>query len=424
MARRGFFAELQHQAKVAAREQERARVTQAREAERAHKLAVRERERREKERQKAAAQTARTRADEEKRRAKEAAEAHIAAMESEAESRNAELARVYGDLDSILEATLSVDDYVDLNTLRVVAEHPPFSRPALEQEFPLPEPIADPPRPVFNVPPPLKGLAKIFGKGKAERQLAAETAVHEGEVARWQEAVARNEVAHRSALEQHAEQEARRRAELAQVRELYAAECKVREEQAAEQNAQLDTLIANLGYGVIDAVQEYISIVLSNSVYPDHFPVTHEFEFDAGTAELKLRVGVPGPSAIPTVASYKYKKSSDEIVSSALSQKACKDRYAGTVHQVALRTLHEVLEADRRGIIHTISLEVGTNTISPATGLDTYIPFVAVGAERESFLALNLSNVVPASTLQHLGAAVSKSPFDLVPADVSGIRHS
>jgi len=41
MARRGFFAELQHQAKVAARERER----EAREATRAHKAMVREAER-------------------------------------------------------------------------------------------------------------------------------------------------------------------------------------------------------------------------------------------------------------------------------------------------------------------------------------------------------------------------------------------
>ncbi len=75
-------------------------------------------------------------------------------------------------------------------------------------------------------------------------------------------------------------------------------------------------------------------------------------------------------------------------------------------------------------MIKTISLEVGTETADPATGLEGYIPFVAAGAERDSFLKLNLANVVPSATLAHLGAVVSKNPFGLVAADASGVRRS
>ena len=171
-------------------------------------------------------------------------------------------------------------------------------------------------------------------------------------------------------------------------------------------------------------MQEYISIVLSNSVYPEHFQVAHEFEFDPVTAELRLRVLVEAPSEIPAIKSYKYTKATDEIVSTPLSQKECRDRYAGAIHQVALRSFHEVFESDRRGLIKTVSLEVGTNTIDPATGLRTYLPFVIAGAERESFLMFDLSSVVPALTLRRLGAAVSKNPYGLVAAERSGVRRS
>lgn len=89
-----------------------------------------------------------------------------------------------------------------------------------------------------------------------------------------------------------------------------------------------------------------------------------------------------------------------------------------------MRTLHEVFEADRRGLIQSISLEVGTETVDPATGIEGYVPFVAVAAERDTFMAFDLSEVVPAATLEHLGAAVSKNPLGLVPADVSEIRKA
>ena len=73
---------------------------------------------------------------------------------------------------------------------------------------------------------------------------------------------------------------------------------------------------------------------------------------------------MPSPDTLPPsdTKSYKYTRSSDEITKSTLSQKARKDRYSGAVYQVALRSLHEVFEADRRGIIKTVSLEVGTYT--------------------------------------------------------------
>lgn len=97
--------------------------------------------------------------------------------------------------------------------------------------------------------------------------------------------------------------------------------------------------------------------MLSNSVYPEHFQVSHEFEFEQSAAELRLRVLIPGPSEISDIKAYKYSKASDEITSTTLSQKECRERFASAVHQVALRSFHEVFESDRRGLIQTIPLK-------------------------------------------------------------------
>jgi restriction system protein len=46
-----------------------------------------------------------------------------------------------------------------------------------------------------------------------------------------------------------------------------------------------------------------------------------------------------------------------------------------------------------------------------------------VASDRATFAAIELANVVPAATLQHLRAQVSKNPYGLVPIDVSkGVR--
>jgi restriction system protein len=255
--------------------------------------------------------------------------------------------------------------------------------------------------------------------------LVAETEIaHARAQAAWKAELITISAQGNTAAEEHARAEKDRIAALELERERYEAGRVAREAEVSQHNARIDTLITNLGYGTVDAVQEYLSIVLSNSVYPKHFPVDHEFTFDPSNAELKMRVLVPPPSKVPDIKAYKYTKSTDEVSSTALSQKACKDRYSGAVQQVALRSLHEIFEADRRSLVKTISLEVGTTTTIPATGNRAYVPFVAVGTERHTFMDFNLSAVVPAATLDHLGAAVSKNPYALVAADTTGVRRS
>lgn len=356
-----------------------------------------------------------------KRLEKEAAEAHVAARQAEVEQLNAELAAIYDQVDSLLDSTLEVDDYVDLGSLRRTVEHPAFDR-RLETPIPAPRPLPDPPAPVFQPPAAPTGL---FGRKKklAEAQAQAQAAFAAAH-ASWEHEMGQLPRQRQMLADQHAADEHKRLQALATARARYQRECEAREAEAAKHNASLDQLITNLSYGAVDAVQEYVSIVLANSVYPKDFSVEHESEFDPGTAELALRVLIPGPDLIPTIKSYKYIKASDEITPLALSQKDSKDRYAGIVHQVALRTLHEIFEADRRELIQSISLEVGTETINPATGKETYIPFAAVGVPRNAFSEIDLSAVVPAATLEHLGAAVSKNPLGLVPTNGSGVRRS
>jgi restriction system protein len=415
---RGFFAEIQHQQKVAARKAE----VQQRAASREHEAAVRRREQARKAEERAIAAAGRASEAERKKLEREAKAAHVAAMLTEVEERNAALAMSYDDIDSLLAWTLDFDDHIDLETLRRTVEHPPFDRPDLETPLPPPPPIPEPPEPQLAT---VEAPSGMFGRKKKQAEaLAAAEADLANELEVWRRVCGLIPAQRQAAAEAHTRQEAERQQALAIERQRYDAECSAREAEVAEHNASVDTLIANLGYGTVDAVQEYVAIVLSNSVYPDEFEVEHEATFEPTTAELRMRALVPGPEKMSEIKAYKYTKASDEITTTALSQKACKDRYAGAIHQTSLRSLHEIFEADRRGLIQTISLEVGTETIDPATGNGTYVPLVAVAADRETFLAFDLSAVVPAATLEHLGAAISKNPYGLVAIDPGGVRRS
>jgi restriction system protein len=407
-------------AKQIARENERQRKA----SQRAYAAAVREAEAAEKRQQQAYARAQKASAAEKKRLEKEAREFHEASMAAEVECRNLKLAGMEEELEGILEATLEVDDFVDLNTLRVEVEHPPFHRQDLLTPSRPPLPIADSPKPEYVEPPAPRGLLSFLSKSQHEKAKAAAAKKHQDELAQWHSDLARNEQRRASEAAAYEERELDRRATLAQEEARYAADCARREEEATARNREVDELIANLGYGTPDAVEEYIGIVLSNAVYPEHFPISHDYSFDPSSAELRLAVAVIAPDQFPTVKGYKYVKASDEIAEVPFCAKACKDRYSNAVHQVALRVPHEVFEADRRGLIATISVEVGTHGVDPATGRSSFVPLVALAVSRDEFMKIDLGKIQPSATLAHFGASVSKNPYGLVPANTSGVRRS
>lgn len=420
--KRGFFAELQHQNQLAARRAEQA----ARAAHRQSVAAHREAERAQKAAERAASQRARATAAEQKAADREAKRLHDEARAAKAAAKNAELAEVYDQIDNLLAATLEHDDYVDLNSLRTAAEHPPFPDAQFEVATPAPILTPAPSEPFYVEPDTPKGRGALFGGKKKHGELVAQArAQHDADHAAWQAEMAALPGIHATERSEHEKRERERTEALAEAKQRYQAECNARETVAADANRRLDELIAGIDYNVEEAIQQYVGIVLGNSIYPESFPVDHDFEYDSAQRELSLSVTVPAPSGLATEKEFRYVKAKDEITASALPKKDQRERYNNAVFQVALRSLHEIFEADRAARIQTIALKVGASVVDPATGVTKDALFVAAGADRATFLTFQLANVDPKATLEHLGASVSKNPFELVEADSSqGVRRS
>jgi restriction system protein len=408
---KGFVGFLIKEAKAA----ERDRVRRANASIREQNAALKEEARQIKAREAAIKRA--TVANERDRKAweKEVKAAHVKSQEAEVDLMNAQVNDTFDELDGLLEATIEVDDYIDLNTLLKPEATTPFDRPELEDAAPAPLPPRLPSEPKYKEPPQPKGF---FGKKKKlAAAIQGETEAHTAAHKKWEKIVANLQDGHKADLEKHAEDEALRMETLAAEKARFLSEIKTN-------NAAVASFITNLSYGDADAIQEYIALVVENSKYPDHFPVRHDFSFDPSTAELSMQVSIPSPNEFPAVKIYKYVKTSDEIRATDLSVAEKKKRYCSAIYQVAIRSLHEVFEADRRDLIQTISLEVGTFEKMPATGKIEFLPFVGVSVGKGSFMDFDLSGLVPLATLKHLGAAISKDPLNLMTVDVKGIRKS
>jgi restriction system protein len=418
--RRGFFAEIQHQQRLAEQRQRREHAAAAV----AYNQAVREHERAVWEHERAVAAAERASVLEQARAAAEARLALEQAQRAEAESRTSEAVDAFEQIDSLLAATLDVDDYVDIDSLRQTAHHPPFPRDDLRTPLPPPKLEPPPPEPTFVAPVAPTGLSKVFGKQKHAEELSRARAAWADQHKYWEQYVQRDLAAHNAKLvRDHAAAEQTRTDQLAAALTAYEAECAERERIVAEANARLGPFKEALSAGDPQAINDYIGIVLGNSVYPEMFAVEHDFNFDPELAELTVTVTVPPPSDVPSVKAYKYIAKTCEIRETPCTQKEQRDRYNGAVAAVAIRTFHEIFEGDRDGRIHSISLIVQTETVNPATGLVETFPFVAAAADRDEFSQYDLRNVDPAQTLAHMRSQVSKNAFGLKPISTArGIR--
>ncbi len=342
----------------------------------------------------------------------EAAAAHVAMMEAEVEEKNARLADIYYQVDGLLAATLEVDDFVDLDTLRLPVEHLPFDRADLETPTPAFPPIPDLVEPIYMPVEPSTGL--IGKKKKQAAAVAAADAAHAHAMRVWtvemDDVRARREMAE----DEHVRLESERIAALAREQARHRAENDAHQVEVAAHNAELDLLIDGLSHGTAEAVQAYVGIVLANSIYPDEFHVDYRYEFDPVAAELRIGVLIPSPEEIPGIKEHQYDASADESTVILLSAREQKNRYTQTVQESVIRSLHEIFEADRRALIRRISLELGTQVNDPATDQSAHVSFVAIATDREAFSAIDLSASPPESILRRLGAVVSRDPHGLV----------
>ncbi len=181
--KRSFFAELQHQQQLAEmkrlREEsvaQRARIAAARQLEQAKKQAERARE-----------HAARSSAAEQKAAEREAKRLHEEERQAAVSSFNAELENRYSEIDSILAATLTVDDFVDLEKLRKVTKHPPFPKADLLKPTPQPATLVARPEPQYVAPAAPRGLAAMFGgKKKHAAATAAAKIAYSIDQSAWQ----------------------------------------------------------------------------------------------------------------------------------------------------------------------------------------------------------------------------------------------
>jgi restriction system protein len=368
MARGSIWVQMQ-------REAERRR----RDAERAARALEKERLRRERE-----AERQRAYDDKEQKRV------YLEQRTHEAELRTDDVIAFVDELDELLQASLTHDAALEIDTLK--------EEPALIVFAPgeLRTPIEPP---VQRLPPPPSGLGKLRpgARAKHEQALDQAEAVYADELAQAVRAERERQTALATAEREH---EARVRAEA---------------ERVAAQHKDVDTFKERYAARDPEAVVTYCSMVLAASRYPDKFPQQHKVAYVPESQQLVIEMDLPTYDIVPADAEYRYIKAKDEIAAKARPVAQRKVLYGALVAQVTLRTVHEMFEADHARHVDSIVFNGHVDTTDPRTGQPIHPCLVTLRTTRDLFGNLDLARVEAGACLQGLNASVSRNPAELNP---------
>jgi restriction system protein len=323
---------------------------------------------------------------------KEQKRLYVESRAAQVDAMNEQLDTFVASIENLLAATLDVDDFLEFEALKETAEPPPFQPGALASE-------ESPPRIESFLPPPPAGVGKFMPGAKAKHEQALRDAQ-----ARFEEASAA-----------HREREGQRQQALARAREEHEQEIARMRERAEAHNREIDEFQTRFGAGDPEAVIEYFSLVLDASEYPDGFPKQHRTALVPESRQLVVEYQLPEVSIVPNARLYRYVRARDAIEESARPQAQIRAMYAQIVAQTALRTLHELFEADRGNRLETIVLNCYVDTVDAATGQPAKPHLVTVRASKDAFARLDLRQVEPIACLNGLNASISRRPHELLP---------
>jgi restriction system protein len=364
-ARASAAAQREHQRAI------RSQLTQARQIERQERMARTQQVREEREVEKLAKQQ------------------YIEDRIEETEDLNTELAETLESLEGLLAHTLRVDDRISFDELRMTEPFEKFVPPA--HLAPGDTPRA---RPVL----PPSGVGKFLpgASGKYQRELL------------------QAEADHREALEKFNREEMEKRAVFAKLKEDFDKRKALYDTGVLRRNTEVDEFQRAYLDQEPEAIVAYTEMVLARSEYPSQgFPQKFRVAFNVNSSELIVEYDLPELSVVPEISEYHYVKSKDSIESKPRKVLEIKQIYQDVIASIALRTVHEVFEADQA---HAIALTTFTGILDktdPATGRPTRIPVLSVRVSKQEFETLNLAKVEKLPCLRNLGAQVSARPEEL-----------
>ncbi len=298
------------------------------------------------------------------------------------EEKNHEIAQHIEMLQRTLEHTLSVDDTISFNSLKVKEEYTSFSPPAnlLKKKYP-------PDKNGFSVKP-LNWFMRLLP----------------GADDRYKRKLKEAEEKYRKAVSQFEKEEAERKVEFERMKKEYEEKRAAFLVEAQKHNQEVEKMRELYFKGDYDAIIYYNGLVLERSEYPDGFPQEFDIAYDSEQKALKIEYKFPPLSIVPPLKELKYLKKNNELKEIQRKDTEISNLYKDIIIAIALRSLHEIFEADQESHVNVIEFEGHSELIDKATGRQMNL---LITTTKEEFNKIDLALIDKMTCFRELGGKVT-----------------
>lgn len=186
-------------------------------------------------------------------------------------------------------------------------------------------------------------------------------------------------------------------------------------EKQTEYNERVDQLKSNYLKGEVTAILEYCELVLNRSEYPEAFPKDFDLEYNPTNKLLVVDYVLPAPEQFPKLTEVKYIAAKKELKEYYLSDVQLAKVYDTSIYKIALRTLHELYEADQINAIQTIAFNGWVNSIDKGTGKPINACIISIQVNKEEFEEINLAYIDPKTCFKNLKGVGSSKLINITP---------
>ena len=316
-------------------------------------------------------------------------------------SRQAQAA--LAECEELLRHTLQVDDRIDWEALK---DKTPFSdvprgTPGLLYDRMTGRPkgivaIQRPPAIRSDAPdfvPAFSLLDSLF-RGRKQRKIGEA----EG---RLKEAMRQREAQVAAIREQEARLKEALSRETATFRETEAHHLASQQKTNAEVDSMRDRYLS-AGATNPEAVEHHAELVMNSSQYPDWMSIDFDLGYNPENKILIIDYMLPDKSRVPSLREVTYVSSRNEVREKLLNDRDHDALFDRVCYQIALRTIHELYEADEVAAFDAIVFNGWVEAVDSATGVMERSCILSVQANRDEFHAINLADVEPQACFKRL----------------------
>ncbi|MBS4173520.1 restriction endonuclease [Bacillus sp. FJAT-49736] len=167
--------------------------------------------------------------------------------------------------------------------------------------------------------------------------------------------------------------------------------------------------------GETQAVEDYILLVLENSIYPEAISKDFEVQYLGENEIAIIDYALPHPDSIPNIIEYKFVKTRKEIVPKEMKKKDFEEFYEDIIYQLTLRTIHEVFESVYNDKLKTVIFNGWVQGVDSSTGQDFNSCIISVQASKDEFEQINLARVNPKDCFRSLKGLSAGALKNLAP---------